>query len=158
MLEPAERLMLADLAGPSFLSGAAEGWWGRVQEPVLAWPAMLFWVAAAPRPRGPERFVLRLDCGDYPTVSPTGAFWNLKAGEPLAPAQWPKGTGQVEAVFKSGWESGRALYHPLDRVSMQKHADWPAKYPAYVWRGERNVTRYLAMVHRLLQSSEYTGV
>ncbi len=158
MIEPDERQMVADLQGASFLSGFANGWWGRVEEPVPTWPAMLFWVVAVARPSAPDQFHLRVDCRNYPTEAPTGTFWDLATGEQLAAAKWPKGTGQVEAVFKPGWESGRALYHPLDRVAMQGHSDWPGKYPGYVWKGDRNITRYLTMVHKLLQSSEYTGV
>jgi hypothetical protein len=158
MTEPDKRNLEADLDGASFLSGVANAWWGRLEQPATEWPIVLFWVAAAARTGAPDRFHLRLDCANYPTESPQGTFCDPATGEQLAAAQWPKGTGQVEAVFKSGWENGQALYHPLDRLSMQKHPEWPAKYPGYVWKGDRNVTRYLTMVHRLLNSSEYTGV
>lgn len=162
MLEPDERQMLADLSGASFLSGFANGWWGRVEAPVPAWPTMLFWVAAAPRPKAPSRFHLILDCRNYPAQAPTGTFWDPATERQLDGGKWPKGTGQVQAVFNPDWEAGRALYHPLDRVSMAKHQQpsnsWLDKYPGYVWKGERNVTRYLTMVYRLLQSSEYADV
>lgn len=158
MVGPDERQMIGDLRGASFLDGVSRGWWGRVERPVPAWPAMLFWVAASPRPGAPDQFVLNLDCRNYPTEPPTGTFWDLETGQQLAGAKWPKGTGQVHAVFNPGWENGRALYHPLDRLSMQKHSDWPGRYPMHVWKGDRNITRYLTMVYRLLQGSEYAGV
>jgi hypothetical protein len=161
MTEPDRRAMEIDLAGASFLSGVASSWWGHVEEPVPEWPHMLFWVAAAKRDKGPARFYLKLDCKGYPAVSPTGTLWDPETKQLLAATKWPKGTGQVHAVFQSAWENGSALYHPLDRVSMGKHLtatnDWRVKYPGHVWKGDRNVTRYLTMVHRLLNSSEYTG-
>lgn len=158
MVDPGERQMALDLEGGPYLSGCGSGWWERVDKPVPAWPMMLFWISAAKRPNGPDRFVVRLDCVDYPREAPTGTMWDLETDQQLAAAKWPKGTGNVQAVFNPGWEGGRALYHPLDRVAMRGHGDWPTKYPCYVWKNDRNVTRYLTMVFRLLQSSEYTGV
>jgi hypothetical protein len=161
MTEPDKRAMQTDLTGASFLSGVANGWWDHVEDSAPDWPTMIFWVAAAKRDKAPDRFYLKLNCKNYPTDSPTGTFWDPETKEQLAGRKWPKGSGQVSAVFNPTWENGVALYHPLDRFPMGSHQtgsnDWRVKYPQHVWKGDRNVTRYLTMVYRLLNSSEYTG-
>jgi hypothetical protein len=100
---PDERQMLADLEGASFLSGNANGWWGRGEKPVLDWPTMLFWIAAADRLGAPARFHLKLECQGYPTAAPTGTFWDPENQQQLGASNWPKVTGQVLAVFNHGW-------------------------------------------------------
>lgn len=146
--------------GP-FLLGAALGKWGVAGDPVATWPAVDFWVAVAPRSGAPARFGLRLDLDGYPRLGPTGSFWDLEADCWLEPPRWPKGTGRVRQVFRSDWQGGRMLYHPLDRGSADASGhpvSWPGKYPASAWHAKRTLVDYLEMVHELLHSEGYRGV
>ncbi len=108
MTEPDKRAMETDLTGTSFLSGVANGWWDHVEDSAPDWPTMIFWVAAAKRDKAPDRFYLKLNCKNYPTDSPTGTFWDPETKEQLAGRKWPKGSGQVSAVFNPTWENGVA--------------------------------------------------
>lgn len=158
MEQPDERQMLADLEDAPFLIGQSLGRWGRIEVPVPPWPTMIFWVAAAERVNSPRRFYLRLDCAGYRIESPTGTFWDPGTKEMLAHCLWPKGIGRVKAVFRVDWEGGTRLYHPFDRISMQKHSNWSREYPHLVWTRDHSIADYLAVIHGLLNSKEYTGV
>lgn len=160
---PDQRRFQADIQDGPFLAGVADGRWGRPDDIMtagIAWPQVLLWVAAAARNGSPDRFYLLLDCQGYPGQGPTGAFWDSANRCPLPAASWPKGKGQgqVAAVFRPDWEGGRALYHPFDRVTAGKHADWPAKYPHLLWDGRRTILDLLGMVHGLLNCNDYQGV
>ena len=156
---PALRRLRADLDDVPFQIGADEGRWGVVVDPAAAWPNVVFWVAAAERPASPERFHLRLNFDGYPALGPSGSFWNVDAADWLAASAWPKGRGQVAAVFRIDWAHPRhVLYHPLDRVSLSTHPNWPREYPADVWRSDKDASHYLHMVHGLLNCNDYTGI
>ncbi len=162
-LPPDQRRFDADLREAPFLAGVADGRWDVADRSVasgLDWPLVLLSVTAAPRDASPDRFYLLLDCQGYPAEGPTGAFWDPNKRAPLPSAAWPKGKGQgqVAAVFRPDWEGGRAIYHPFDRLTASKHADWPSKYPRLLWGGSRTIVDYLGMVHGLLNSNDYRGV
>ena len=157
---PGSRRLRADLADVPFLIGADEGRWGLVGDPADAWPDVTFWVAAAGRPASPERFGLRLNFEDYPARGPSGCFWDVDAGTWLPPTDWPKGSGRVAEILRRDWaidRRKRALYHPLDGVTLSTHGGWQQTHAADVWRRDRDVSHYLDMVHRLLNSNDYTG-
>lgn len=148
------------LDGVPFRKGASCGWWG-VVDPHLgmpAWPCVLFWVAAAPRPSSPDRFCVRLDCTGYPHAAPTGTFWDVTSNQMLAPDKRPKGKEQVGIVFRTDWEGGRAFYHPLDRHALTTHLDWPQKYASMCWRPDRTIVDFLQMLYLFLNCADYTGV
>ncbi len=150
-----------DLRDGAFLASVADGRYGLPDEEHtkgVAWPHVVIWVAAAQRSGSPDRFHLLLDCQGYPTQGPTGSFWDSNTKGLLVASDWPKGQGQVAAVFRSDWEGGRALYHPFDRYTAGKHADWPAKYPHLLWHSKRTIVDYLGMVHGLLNCNDYRGV
>jgi hypothetical protein len=154
---PDQRRFEADLEDGPFLAGMAAGRWGRPDASLVetvAWPKAVLWVAAAPRKDSPDKFHLLLDCEGYPSQSPTGSFWDPAIRQQLASANWPKGKGQVAAVFRPGG----AFYHPYDRVSASGHKDWPAKYPHLLWDGTRTIVDFLGVIHGLLNSTDYTGV
>ena len=157
---PDERQMIADLNGAPYILGESRGRWGRPEKPVLNWPTMIFWVSAAPREKGPDRFFLGLNCEGYPVRSPTGGFCDPDKGDILAADKWPKGTNRVADVFQFGWRNGAALYHPQDRVTWDAHpqAEWRQKYASLAWTRDHTIADYLQMVHELLNSSEYIGV
>jgi len=161
-LPPDRRRLDADLQDGPFLAGVADGRWGLVEEAgatVPAWPLTLFWLAAASRNGSAERFFVRIDCGGYPSQSPTATFWDTVVGKQLAPAQWPKGKDRVAAVFRTDWENGRAFYHPFDRVANGGHGDWAKKYPAHVWDGGKHtIVDFLSVFYVLLNCNEYSGI
>lgn len=163
MLPPDQRTLQADLADAPFLIGVEKGQWGLAELPPhpggLAWPHLLLWVAAGPRPNAPDRFHVRLDCQGYPTVPPTGTLWDPAENQQLPPAPRPKGTGQVAMMFRTDWENGRAFYHPYDRVAAQGHGDWSQKYPHLVWNpATHTLVDLLSEIHALLHTPDYHGV
>src|SRR5689334_10837246 len=100
MAGPDERQMQHDLMSAEFIAGTVKGRWGRIHDPAPPWPFMLFWIAPAKRANGPDRFVFRLDCSEYPIQSPTGGLWDVQTNGILAPDKWPKGNGRISDVFK----------------------------------------------------------
>jgi hypothetical protein len=160
---PDERALYADLQSVEFLIGVSKGQWGLAALPNsnvgLPWPHSLVWIAATPRACAPDRFFFRLDCLGYPTVPPTGTVWDLVANEQLSAAGRPKGTGQVEMMFRTDWEGGRAFYHPYDRVAAQSHPDWPGKYPHLLWNpSTHTIVLLLSELYALLHSPNYRGI
>lgn len=157
---PDQRRLEGDLLDAPFLAGVAAGHWGLADAdlaPEVVWPQAVFWVGAAPRKGSPSRFHLRLDCQGYPSP-PTGTFWDPVTRQQLIAVSWPKGRGQVTAVFRTDWEGGRALYHPFDRVAAGGHGDWRTKYPHLVWDPAiHTIVDFLGMVHDLLNRGDYTG-
>src|SRR5262249_20448351 len=148
-----QRRLELDLQDGPFLAGVADGRWGQPDEPLvegLAWPQVVLWVAAAAREGSPDRFHVLLYCAGYPSRSPTGTFWDAATRRPLAGANWPKGKGQVSAVFRPAG----AFYHPYDRASAAGHTDWPAKYPHLLWDGTRTIVDFLGVIHDLLNRGD----
>lgn len=140
-----------DVAAAPFLEGVARGRWALV---TVNWPFALFEVTA----RDGATVHLRMQLGGYPAALPTGGLWDPQSDAVLGADRWPKGDGVFSSVFRRDWQQGRALYFPLDRVSLQGHHDWPANYPHLRWRPELGIVQYLAEAHRLLNSRGYHGV
>lgn len=159
-VDPAQRLMAADLQSPEFLAGAAEGLWGQVTDPAPAWPLVLFWIAVPPRPSAPERMHLLLNAAGYRATPPTGTFGDPETGQPLDLTRRPKGRehSRFARVFRTDWEGGRAFYHPYDRVAANSHGDWAANMPRKVWTPQHSIVDYLDEFHALFQSEDYLGV
>jgi hypothetical protein len=163
MKGPDQRAFEADLEDGPFQIGVAKGRWGLAGSSALpdglVWPHVILWVAAAPRKGSPDRFYIRSNFDKYPSVPPTGTFWDPSTKGILVVAKRPKGIGQVGVVFRTDWEGGRAFYHPFDRVAAQSHADWPKNYPHLIWDPSRHtLIDFLAMIHEYLHAAEYTGV
>ncbi len=162
MKPPDQRAFEADIEGGAYQIGMANGQWGRAEPALvpasLAWPLVIFWVAAAPRPNAPDRFYVKLDCAHYPSQAQTGNFWDPMTAGMLAGEKRPKGTGQVAMVFRTDWEGGKAFYHPYDRVAAASHGDWAARYPRRIWSNKHTIVDLLSELHDLLHSHEYTGV
>ncbi len=159
----AQRLLEADLARPEFRIGLANGHW-ELAAPVSEadWPVAFTWVRAAPRERGPARFLVRWDVAGYNEQRPTGAFWDETKKTYLDPGAWPKGVpgSVVEAVFKvTGWAApGRGFYHPYDRLAWAGHeGQWTQQNPQYLWTKDNVLTDFLVLVHRWLNCEVYLG-
>lgn len=159
----AQRLLEADLARAEFRIGVANGLW-ELAAPVTEadWPAVFTWIKSAPREKGPARWLVRWDVGDYNAQRPTGAFWDEPRKTYLDPGAWPKGVpgSVVEAVFKvAGWAApGRGFYHPYDRLAWAGHeTKWAQENPRCLWTKDSVLTDFITLVHRLLTCEAYLG-
>ncbi len=152
---PDERAFREHIAGARFLAGVTHGEWRIDAE--LAWPVVIFAVAAAPRKNAPCEYGLRSDLAGYPFQAPTSTPWDLERAEPLAPERRPKGH-RVGHVFRSDWNGGTALYAPYDRVALDGHANWKLEHPRYAWETTRDVAWFLSVIHDLLNDDDYEGV
>lgn len=146
------------VASPTFQDGADRGWWGLLDSPVQPWPHVLIWVAAPVRPNSPSRFILRFTLEDYPAKGPTATLWDETTNSKLAFNRWPKGSGDVQIAFRTDYNNADALYVPWDRVVMDAHSDWPAKFPGISWRRSSTIVQYLRLTRELLDTSEYHGI
>jgi hypothetical protein len=164
MDKPDHRLFDADLASAEFRAGTLKGYWGLAGTDVLPeqpeWPARILWIAAAPRPNAPDRYYVQLDLSDYRTVPPTGTFWDPSTKSTLEFAKRPKGRpdSRFAKVFRTDWESGKAFYHPYDRVAAKDHTNWPKDQPSLIWDSDHTIVDYLEEIHSLLNSGDYIGL
>jgi len=164
MEHPDQRLFDDDLRSVAFRTGVIAGRWersdGGLPAADLPWPAVIFWIAAAHRNNAPDRFFVCLDVAGYRAVPPTGTFWDAATKTTLEFTKRPKGQAdsRVAKVFRTDWESGRALYHPYDRVAAQSHPQWAGEQPHLVWTANHTIVDYLSEIHGLLNSGDYVGV
>jgi hypothetical protein len=166
-MAPDEAALRTDVQSAACRAGEFEGRWGLEDPPGITWPYAVFWVAAPDRPNSPSRFRLRLELSGYSAQPPTGRFWDVKTGGPLALADYPKGRGDTAKVFRTDWPNqdaakgetpGCALYHPFDRRAASDHPQWKGDHPHQQWHSQRSVIDYLEMVYGLLNSPTYTGI
>ncbi len=61
---------------------------------------------------------------------------------------WPKGPGNISAVFNPNWNGGIALYAPCDRAAMAGHDAWKVKFPGWWWQSDFTIVKYLEFVHK----------
>lgn len=159
MSSNAQRLLEADLADAAFRAGELRGDWsllGSVSD--ISWPYVFTRVRAAPRPNGPEHWLVRWDATNYGSAPITGGFWDAQANSFLAADKWPKGrAGSVVAtVFKtSGWAApAQGFYHPWDRTALAGH---PWSDARWAWSQNVTIAEYNAQFHRWLCSEDYLG-
>jgi len=161
---PDKRQFDDDVSSAEFRAGVLKGEWGLIATDMEAttstWPQVSFWIAAAPRPNSPDQFYVALNAAGYPTAPPTGTFWDPENGSILAFDRRPKGRSEtrVAKVFRTGWEGGRAFYHPYDRVAAQGHPGWLSEQPLRVWSPAHTIVDWLEEFRGLLQSGDYLGV
>jgi hypothetical protein len=164
MQPPDQRLLEHDLLSAEFCSGAAKGLWGLPEQGMLpdgfAWPNVILWMAAAPRPNSPDKFYVYLDATGYRSVPPTGTFWDSATKQTLAHAKRPRGKpdSRFAKVFRTDWESGSAFYHPYDRKGSLTHPEWPKAQPHLIWDSSHTIVDYLEEFQSLLMSGDYIGV
>jgi hypothetical protein len=153
---PPDRLLVEqDLAAAEFRCGEAEGRWRFVS---MRWPHVVIAVSAPARPQGPAEFAFRFECSGYRQTAVTAQPWDLARNGPLPRAQWPAGAVFIAAVFRPDWKNGTCLYLPCDRISIEGHTDWPAKYPSRLWNPARGIICYLEQIYDLFHHSDYSGV
>jgi len=152
---PDERALRSDLAAGPFQLGVCLGHW---RHGAIEWPFAHIAIAAAKRPGGPTEWWFRFDCAGYPQQAPTARLWDPETNQPLPTPRWPAGRSRVPAVFRPDWKDGTCLYLPCDRVSAAGHENWRTQHPSLVWSPARGIVLYLAELHQLLNSSDYTGV
>lgn len=138
---------------PDFTDGVERGYWAILPNENTQWPYVLIWLAAPSRPNGPERFILRFSLNEYPSTGPTATLWDPDKNAKLEDAKWPKGTGNVAAVFNRG----DFLYAPWDSKALGGHQDWPKKYTHHVWKPMHTIVHYLKDTRNVLDSPEYNG-
>lgn len=163
MNSPDQRVFESDLQSAEFRIGAVKGQWGLPgvdTVSAIAFPRVVLWIAAQPRPNAPDRYYLLLDVAGYRASAPTGTFWDPSSGGALALDKRPKGAqgSRFAQVFRTDWEGGSAFYHPYDRRAATTHAQWPADQPHLVWTSEHTIVDFLAEFHGLFQSGEYLGI
>lgn len=157
-MTPAESAFRAHIEESPFLEGVDRGKWGLHGEVAeIKWPNPLIWICAAPKPNCPDRVYLRFDLMGYPNDAPTACPWDIAKSAKLEHAKWPRGQRYVSKVFKPGWENGKALYAPCDRLAMIGHEQWKKTHPADWWVSSDTIVKYLAGVHRLLQLEDYVN-
>jgi hypothetical protein len=153
---PDERLFRAHLESDRFLIGVHEGRW-RLDS--LVWPVAIIAVTAAPRAGAPNEFTLRTDFAGYPHAAPTACIWDVESETPLPGNRRPREHGQILRLFQDGWQEGRALYAPYDRVTIEKHpAGWADQWPRSKWTPERDLTFFLNNVYEELHADGYIGI
>jgi hypothetical protein len=152
---PDERALRADLSQGAFQLGECLGRW---RAGMIEWPFAHIAVAAAERACGPGEYWFRFDCRGYPQQATTARPWDMEANTPLAINRWPGGRSRVPAVFRPDWKDGTCLYLPCDRVAFPGHDNWRTDHPALMWSPQKGIVMYLAELHALLNSSDYTGV
>lgn len=147
-MAPDEQSLRADLRSARFLSGEDRERWHFKE---LEWPFLCVNVTA----RDGREFTLRLNCSGFPSLAPTGTFWDLSTNSRLSFDKWPQGGERIQLAFKPGWKNGDALYIPCDRESLVGHDQWLAQYPQLIWKPINGISQYLEVVHELLQSRDY---
>lgn len=159
-MDPAKHILMAHLRAPEFLAGAAQGWWGWVEDAPVAWPVVVLWLAVPARPGAPDRWYVRLDFSGYSSQAPTGNVADPHTGELLAVDRRPKGRAdsRFAKVMRTDWEGARAFYHPFDRHATASHANWATDLPRKRWTPSHTVTHWLAEFHALFHSEDYLGV
>jgi hypothetical protein len=166
MLPPDQRLFESDLLSAAYRNGATKGLWGKAEADALpdgaAWPNAYLWMAAAPRPCGPERYYVALNMSGYRNVPPTGPFWDPSRKQTLELGKWPKGkpNSRFAQVFKTAGFTfaGRAFYHPYDRSPLSDQPGWPTEQPHLVWTSSHTIVSYLEEFQSLLMSEDYVGI
>lgn len=157
MHSPSQRLFEADLQSAEFRSGILKGSWDVASSD---WPRVVLWIRPAPREGAPDRYYVALNLDGYRTAAPTGTFWDPTTETMLDSASRPKGksNSRFAKVFRTDWESGKAFYHPYDRVAADSHSKWRTKQPHLVWTSDHTIVDYLEEFHSLLNSDDYIGV
>lgn len=148
--QPDEVSLRRDLAAGRFLIGTATGRW-RLHG--VSWPHAIISVRAAD---GAE-YGLRFECTGYPRIAVTAQPWDVEKNAPLATSLWPKGVSRIPLAFNPGWKEGRCIYLPCDRLSMEGHDNWRHQHPALLWDPTLGISKYLSIVHQMLNSSDYGG-
>jgi hypothetical protein len=146
---PDARAFQADIDGPLFRMGVADGKWRLL---ALNWPYAVIEVTAAV-----GAFALRFELVGFPVKEPTAQPWDAALNGPLAHHKWPRSKGgRVRDVFRTDWLGGTALYLACDRRTIEGHQHWVTQMPARLWKSGGSIVQYLEEIHVLLNSQDFT--
>ncbi|MDR5751293.1 MULTISPECIES: hypothetical protein [unclassified Caballeronia] len=148
-VNPDARAFQADINGPLFQMGVADGRWQLVS---LEWPYAVIEVTAAV-----GAFALRFELAGFPVKPPTAQPWDVALNAPLAHNKWPGSRGgRVRDVFRTDWLGGTALYIACDRRTIEGHQNWVTQMPARLWKPDGSIVTYLEEIHALLNSPDFS--
>lgn len=153
-IPPDQRAFDTQANDAKFLAGLHRGDW-KIER--VAWPTVDISIAAAPRDRAPSRYTLRCDFTNFPASAPTATPWDPGTDQKLTPEKRPKGE-TVGMVFRSDWETGRALYAAYDRVALTGHQNWMTEHPRTAWNGTQDLTWWTRRIWELLNDDDYLGI
>jgi hypothetical protein len=149
LVSPDERAFKADTSKAIFRFGEAAGQW-RLRE--IKWPFVQIGVIASDS----TEYIFRFDCTGYPQFPPTAGLWDPVSGATLPFDRWPLHSGgRVAQVFRTDWQNGTSLYLPCDKVAISTHPNWVVEHPSKLWVPDKGITRYLEIVHELLNCPDY---
>ena len=147
-----EALFRSHLEGVTYRSGADRGRWGFPNgEPAVEWPHCILWVQSDTRFAVSGQVTLRFTVDGYSATAPNAVPWDAEKNEAILGEKWPKGPGNISAVFKPSWKSG-GLYCPCDRLAIPGHETWKtqAGMGQWWWTPDSSITLYLEFLHRSL--------
>jgi len=148
-MKPDECILKSHLEEAPFLAGVDAGKWALCGEAeAIVWPMPIFWIRADQAVLPAGRIFLRFNMENYPQIAPTACPWNAEKNIRLEFALWPKGPGNIAAVFNPNWNGGTALYAPCDRMAMAGHDAWQAKFPEWWWQSHFTIAKYLEFIHK----------
>lgn len=145
----------AHLNEPAFCAGVEKGRWGWVDaDPPPPWPHRVLWVEADKLLVPSGRLAIQFTLDGYPATPPAAVPWDRGRNEALPKDNWPKGRGNVSAVFKPGWKTC-GLYCPCDRHAQPRHESWKSQVgmKQWWWTADSSITLYLEFIHRCLNPS-----
>lgn len=137
-----------DMAATSFELGLARGQWG-VHSQI---GTELILCLRSPDGRD---FALRCLCNGYPSAPPCIAAWSVERNSIALPEERPLASGQLAIVFRTDWEGGNHLYHPMERCAIQTHPNWRHELPHRVWSTHLGIVQIVEEIYELLHSSDY---
>ncbi len=155
MPEMDEQVLRSHLEDGPFQIGVERKKWRLIE---IRWPHVFISVSAAAREGGPEEFVFCFECQNYPQSPVTARPWDIEKNAPLDFTRWPNGKSRIPSVFRPDWKNGECLYLPCDRISIEGHSDWSAKYAYLIWNNDSDICLYLGELYDLLNSSDYSGL
>lgn len=150
LVQPDELALRRDLAAGRFLTGSVSQRWRLCR---VDWPFVIIAIRAADG----QDYALRFECSGYPHTPATAQPWDEVKDCPLERGLWPSGHSRIPLAFNPDWKNGTCLYLPCDRHSIEGHDAWRHQHPALLWDPRVGITKYLAIVHQLLNSSDYGG-
>ena len=145
---PDERALSEELASPRFQLGEARAHWRLV---CVEWPHVTIRVAA----RDGHAFAFRFECTGYPASRPEVTIWDAEMDTLLAPAKRPQMLAPYQLVFRTDWENGQYLYHPMARHAFATHGGWEQDLRFRLWHASRGLTQWCDELHRILTSNAY---
>lgn len=145
---PDQRALLTELSSPRFELGERQGHWRLISQ---KWPHVVVGIQA----RDGHWFDFNCECMGYPKARPSIGIWDSEAQTSLADDARPTMGGCYQLVFRTDWENGHHLYHPMERTAFAGHDNWSGELRFNLWVPERGLTQLCQEIHGILNSSLY---